>query len=197
MIFPVRFGVLWWIVDTIARSMNDSNTAAASAFLAQHDFVRAIAQRAAPWPDLVDDIVQQVFLEYMKKADRWDLEKDIRPLLATMTRMVAKRHWRTATRNQEDTVRQLAEHLRQLAMEGEDEPGIEASGVKALKRCIRELPERSQNLVELYYFSGLSSRDIGEQTQTNPDTVCRALSRTRDALRRCLKKSQIESIRHA
>ena len=177
--------------------MTDPATAAASAFLAQHDFVRAIAHRAAPWPGLEEDIVQQVFLEFMRKADRWDLEEDIRPLLATMTRMVAKRHWRAATRNQKETVRQLAEHLRQLAEDGSDQPGIEAADVRALKRCIRELPERSQGIVELYYFTGLSTRDIGERIDMKPDTVCRALSRVRDALRRCLRKLCIESIRHA
>ena len=177
--------------------MSDPNTAAASAFLAQHEFIRAVAHRAAPWPDLVEDIVQQVFLEFMGKAERWDLEEDIRPLLATMTRMVAKRHWRNATHHQEDTVRELAEHLRQLAEQGQDEAGLEAADAQSLRRCIRELPERSQNLVELYYFTGLSSRDIGERIEMKPDTVCRALSRVRDALRRCLKKACVDPPSHA
>jgi hypothetical protein len=39
--------------------------------------------------------------------------------------------------------------------------------------------------------------DIGERIEMNPDTVCRALSRVRDALRRCLRKLCIESIHHA
>ena len=74
---------------------------------------------------------------------------------------------------------------------------MDNANVQALKRCIRELPERSQDIVELYYFTGLSTRDIGERADMNPDTVCRALSRVRDALRRCLRKARIESTHHA
>lgn len=176
--------------------MNDPDNKAAQVFLAEHGFVRAIAIRSAPWPDLVDDIVQQVFLEFMRKANKWDLEKEIRPLLATMTRIVAMRHWRTATRGKDETVRQLAEHLRGLAGTEEDQLGLESCELAKLHRCIRDLPERSRTIIDLHYFSGLSTREIGEQLGMNPDTVCRAMSRVRDALRNCLRKAQIESLRH-
>lgn len=46
--------------------------AAAEFFLQYHGFVKAVALRAAPWPDLMDDIVQQVFLEFMRKEAHWD-----------------------------------------------------------------------------------------------------------------------------
>lgn len=177
--------------------MQDSDTAAAQAFLAEHAFVRSIAIRAAPWPDLVDDIVQQVFLEFMRKAERWDLDHGVRPLLATMTRMVALRQWRAATRNKPETVLKLAEHLRQLAESGAEDPPVEEYEIAALHRCLRDLPERSRTIVELHYFGGMTSREIGGRIEMKPDTVCRALSRVRDALRRCLRKAQIQPFYHA
>ena len=173
--------------------MNPEENAAAQAFLAQHAFVRAVANRAAPWPGLADDITQQVFLEYIRKSARWDLTKDLRPLLATMTRMVALRHLREAVRQESPAVQKLAEHIRSLAESSLSEENSEATGGEALQACLRQLPERSRSLVDMHYFSGLSTREIGERIETNPDTVCRALSRVRDALRRCLKKSNIES----
>lgn len=84
--------------------MNTGENAAAQAFLAHYSFVRTVANRAAPWPGLTDDIAQQVFLEFIRKAGRWDLSKDLRPLLATMTRMVALRHWREAMRKESPSV---------------------------------------------------------------------------------------------
>ena len=174
--------------------MNDPDGRASKVFLAEYGFVRAIAIRSAPWPDLVDDIVQQVFLEFIRKSSKWDLDKEIRPLLATMTRMVAMRHWRTATRGKEETVRQLAEHLRSLAESEEDGPGLESCDLANLHSCIRGLPDRSRTIVELHYFSGLSTREIGERLEMKPDTVCRAMSRVRDALRNCLRKAQIHSM---
>jgi Sigma-70 region 2 len=69
--------------------MGKDTTEAARIFLSHHRFVKGVALRYAPWPDLMDDIVQQVFLEFMAKESKWDLSADARPLLATMTRHVA------------------------------------------------------------------------------------------------------------
>ena len=43
--------------------------------LAHHGFVKGLAVRIAPWPGLADDITQQVFLEFLKKEAKWDLER--------------------------------------------------------------------------------------------------------------------------
>ena len=68
---------------------------------------------------LVDDISQQVFLEFLAKQERWDLEQDLRPLLATMTRLVAARHWRERKRAMPEVMRELADYVLQLAEEHE------------------------------------------------------------------------------
>jgi DNA-directed RNA polymerase specialized sigma24 family protein len=78
--------------------MNLNETQAAQIFLMHHDFVKGVALKHAPWPGLMEDITQQVFLEFLKKESQWDLEADVRPLLATMTRLVALRLWRERTR---------------------------------------------------------------------------------------------------
>ncbi len=57
--------------------MNPHETQAAQAFLAHHDYVRGVALKHAPWPGLMEDIAQQVFVEFMAKEDRWDLQDPI------------------------------------------------------------------------------------------------------------------------
>src|SRR5437660_6273702 len=78
-------------------------------------FVHALALRLAPAPGLAEDIAQQVFLEFISKAAEWDLTKDIKPLLAVMTRHVANRCWRERMRSLPEVQQELAEHIRQLA----------------------------------------------------------------------------------
>src|SRR4030095_12052972 len=78
-------------------------------------FVRALALRLAPAPGLVEDIAQQVILEFLAKADQWDLTREVQPLLAGMTRNVARRCWREHTRALPEQTRELAEHIRALA----------------------------------------------------------------------------------
>ncbi len=163
-----------------------SNTQAAQLVLVHHAFVKGLALRHAPWPGLVDDITQQVFLEFLAKEDQWDLQTDLKPLLATMTRNIALRYWRQRTRELPEVTRQLAEHIRGLAEEQtapsayEDESGV-------LRRCIEKLPDHSRTLVNLYYYSEVPTKAIAEQMAMKTDTVCRALSRVRESLRDCIR----------
>ena len=64
--------------------MLSNETRVAQLVLAHHAFVKALAFKLAPWPGLVDDITQQVFLEFLAKQEKWDLEQDLRPLLANL-----------------------------------------------------------------------------------------------------------------
>lgn len=168
--------------------MNIAETHAAQVFLSHHDFVKGVALKYAPWPGLMDDITQQVFLEFMKKEAQWDLSTDARPLLATMTRHIAMRQWRERTRQQPDVVQKLADHIRLLAEDREAPPRYEDE-IGVLRTCLQKLPVKSRELVELYYYNEIGTPQIAEQIDMKADTVCRALSRVREKLRECIERS--------
>lgn len=167
--------------------MNTQETRAAQIFLTHHDFVKGVALKYAPWPGLMEDIAQQVFLEFIAKEQRWDLENDLRPLLATMTRHVAMRLWRDRTRQRPEVVQKLADHIRLLAEESELPPRYEEE-VGLLRGCLQKLPEKSRDLIQMYYYSDVSTPQIAEQLEMKADTVCRALSRVREKLRECIQR---------
>lgn len=171
--------------------MNTQETRAAQIFLSHHDFVKGVALKYAPWPGLMEDIAQQVFLEFMAKEQRWDLENDLRPLLATMTRHVAMRLWRDRTRQRPEVVQKLADHIRLLAEESELPPRYEEE-VGLLRGCLQKLPEKSRDLIQLYYYSDVSTPQIAEQLEMKADTVCRALSRVREKLRECIQRQILQ-----
>ncbi|HEY1191953.1 MAG TPA: sigma-70 family RNA polymerase sigma factor, partial [Gemmata sp.] len=131
---------------------------------------------------------QQVLVEFLAKANRWDLTRDIRPLLAKMTQNVALRLWRERHREHPDALRRLAEHVRQLAAQRDAPPRYDDER-EALRRCLDRLPEKSRALIELYYFGARSAAEVGEQLGTRIDTVCRALSRVREKLRECINRA--------
>ena len=70
-----------------ARVMLPNDTKVAQLVLAHHAFVRALAFPLAPWPGLVDDISQQVFLEFLAKQRRQNLELDARRCACWFTEM--------------------------------------------------------------------------------------------------------------
>jgi RNA polymerase sigma-70 factor, ECF subfamily len=174
--------------DVTEPAMNSHETQAAQIFLSHHDFVKGVALKHAPWPGLMEDITQQVFLEFLKKESQWDLAADVRPLLATMTRLVALRLWRERTRTQPEVVQKLADHIRLLAEEREA-PSPYEDEVGLLRECLEKLPEKSRELVQLYYYNDVGTPEIADQLAMKADTVCRALSRVRDKLRECIQRS--------
>lgn len=167
--------------------MNPHETQAAQLFLAHHDFVKGVALKHAPWPGLMEDIAQQVFLEFIHKESKWDLTRDLRPLLATMTRHVALRQWRERTKQQPEVVQKLADHIRMLAEEGDEPPKYEEE-IGALRSCLQKLPEKSRELIQMYYYGDASTPEIAQRLEMKADTVCRALSRVRDKLRECIRR---------
>lgn len=168
--------------------MESHETRAARAFLSHHAFVKGLALRHAPWPGLAEDILQQVFVEFLDKAAQWDLKKDARPLLATMTRQVALRHWREKTRLLPEAMRRLADHVRRLAEERDEPPRYEED-LTILRGCIEKLPDRSRSLLDLYYHAEVPTPEIASQMGMKADTVCRALCRLRTQLRECIDRT--------
>ena len=153
-----------------------------------HDgFVRALALRLAPAPGLAQDIAQQVFLEFIAKATEWDLTRDIKPLLAVMTRHVASRCWRDRMRALPEVQRELADHIRLLA-EARDTAWFDEEEKAVLTRCLDRLPKKSRRLIDLHYYLDVSSVEIALQMDMKADAVRRALFRLREQLRRCVKR---------
>jgi len=156
--------------------------------LAAHDaFVRALALRLAPAPGLAEDIAQQVFLEFLAKEAQWDLSQDIKPLLAVMTRNVARRCWRERMHALPEVQRELAEHICQLA-DSKDVAWFGEEEKTILRRCLDRLPAKSRRLIELHYYLDTSSVEIAQQMDMQPDAVRRALFRLREQLRKCVRQ---------
>jgi RNA polymerase sigma-70 factor (ECF subfamily) len=176
--------------------MLSNETKIAQLVLEHHAFVRALAFKLAPWPGLVDDISQQVFFEFLAKQEKWDLEQDLRPLLATMTRHVAARCWRECQHTMPEVMRELADYVRELAGEQEVTGGDDEK-LAALRNCVKKLPDKGRTLLELYYDTGVSTVDIAAQMEMHPDAVCQALCRLRGKLRECIDRALSKGGVHA
>src|SRR5256885_15352355 len=128
--------------------MPETNPSLDQLIEANTGFVHALALRLAPVPGLAEDIAQQVFLEFIAKAAQWDLTQDIKPLLAGMTRNVARRCWRDKTREMPEQMRQLAEHIRELAAAATEESNRHGQEAKnAVHQWLEKPPGKNKNHV--------------------------------------------------
>lgn len=167
--------------------MNRKSNQAAKLYIDHLELVKGTALRFAPRSELVEDIVQDVFVEFVSNAEKWDLDRDVHALLFAITKNKAQIRWRETTRAMPEKLRLLSEHVRRLAESDFEEP-YHRTKIEALQRCLERLPEKSRQVVELFYFKELSARQLSEILQVKQNTVHRALARLRDGLRTCIEQ---------
>lgn len=167
---------------------------AACIFLEHRDFVKEQALRFAPFPGTSEDIFQEVFIEFVSKAEHWDFDEDVRPLLVVLTRRMAARALDAKKKNLPEKLNQVVEQLCKIAENrqrtlrvGEASPYEQIRA--ALKHCLDLLPTRSRTLVDLYYFEKVSTERIAERMILSANAVYLSIHRVRERLKKCISKT--------
>jgi RNA polymerase sigma-70 factor (ECF subfamily) len=124
----------------------------------------------------VDDLVQDVFLQAMRRLGSLRSAEAFGPWLAAIARNRARDHWRRG----EDTV-ELPEEL-----PGSPHPEGEAMSVLA---AIRRLPEAYRETLVLRLVEGMTGPEIAERAGLTPGSVRVNLHRGMQMLREALGRS--------
>lgn len=163
---------------------------ASALFLRHIHYVEAVAFRVAPFPVVQDDIVQDAFIDFVEKADQWDLEKDVRPLLYSITANIGKQYYREHLKSCPDRIQRIFEFgLIPIANEADDEHIDNLDDqMEALRICMRKLTPTCRMLLHLYYYLGKSYHEISEETGKSEGTLQKAISRVRDTLYDCVHR---------
>lgn len=169
-------------------SRNESHETAKVLFLAYRNLVARVAVRHAPSPSMTEDIAQQVFVEFLAKADSWDFSTDVRALLVAMTRNIARRCWRDEMKKQPEKLQALSQHIKSLVDEREDRDELR-DDLRQMRLCIESMPEKSRELIELHHLKGIPIKELAADLKLNPDSVYRAIYRLRHKLRRCIERA--------
>ena len=161
-----------------------SNLQEAELFERHYDFVVHVAMRAAPQKELVYDLVHDVFVDFTRKRDQFDLGEDVRPLLAGMVRIAALK-FRESSRKQTISLRILAEMVEAARRQRKGNGNFEDK-LDRLDHCLKKLSDQSRKLIERRYFDNEKVQDIAKELGIKDSALRQSLCRIRDALRKCL-----------
>lgn len=123
-----------------------------------------------------DDIYQEVFLRYVRKAPVFDSAEHEKAWFMRVTVNCCKNFWKSPWTQ------------RRSAYEG-DAPEREApaaDGDQFLIETVRQLPEKYRVVIHLFYYEELSVEEIGRITQSKASTVRTRLTRARRELKSLL-----------
>ena len=158
----------------------------ASALLIKyHNFVFRLARRAVTYHDLAEDVAQQTFTDFLARADEWDLEKDLRPLLMAMVQRRARSVWRERSKQLPENLQKIAGFIQQELNEDDDTTDTR---MEALHSCMQKMPEGGRQLITRHYFDGVPTKQIAKELQKNVESVSKAIYRIREKLRLCIEQ---------
>ena len=166
--------------------MQNLTRKAASLFLENHQMVLQTAFRNAPFPGMAEDIAQDVFMEFVNNAGRWDYSRDIVPLLVTITKKVSLRYWREHKKTMPQNLAKIFEMLHEAAEQANDDASAD-SRLQALRICLEKLQSKSREMIDHFYRDKLGMQKIADHFGMSLNAVRLSVFRIRKQLRACIQ----------
>lgn len=158
-------------------------------FQSHYGMIIAAASRYAPTPDLVYDVVHQVFIEFMDAAMKgnWDQSRDPAPFLYKITKITAYKLWRQKMVYSDEMIRKIGEKLMEMKRNEASRFDKENESIDALNCCLKKLPEKSRDVIEKHYMHEMSVESIAKNLAVSAATLRKTLFRIRLKLRECIE----------
>lgn len=135
----------------------------------------ALELYAAQWTDAPSDVVQEAFVDLIRKRP---LPERIVPWLYRVVRNRAMNSARSASRRRQHEA--VAARMSELSFEPADDDAIDA---QAATEALRALPEDQREVVVARLWGGLTFQQIAEVVGTSASTACRRYESAIAALR--------------
>lgn len=163
-------------------------------FMAQFDRVersiRALLLASTGDMNLVDDLLQNVAIALWKKWPEYDPERPFRAWALGVARIEILRWRRSTVRDRIQLDVQFLDQLVEAADRAAEgaEPSLEMLG-----QCLGGVQGDAREVLNLKYKGGMCSRQIAERMGKGVGAVEMILTRTRRALRECIKRKLAEA----
>ncbi|GAB5405235.1 MAG: hypothetical protein Aurels2KO_34660 [Aureliella sp.] len=131
-----------------------------------------------------EDIFQNVAIKAMTK----DVSFDAEGAVLSWAFITARREgidW--ARRHRIETPVLAPEILALLEKDWLTESQLEDPRTEALRNCLRDLPQKSGEILRMRYFEGLDCGTIAERLKSGRDAIYKRLSRLHQALKECVE----------
>jgi len=162
---------------SLAEACRRGDRAAWDEFVSQYTrFIAFAARRQVP-DELVQDVVQNVFIELLKDGRKVWARYDPRFRITTWLGLIVM--------TQADRLRRGRKPPPDRAPELAQE--VDCESIERVRGALSALSERERLMVALYYFDGLSTKEISATTGVPANTVASHLMRAREKLKEKLQ----------
>lgn len=136
--------------------------------------------------DATEEILQDVSVAVCESGDSFELGTNFGAWAREIARRRILAHFRDAKRFPDPLSEQELRNL-QAGFDAVDDVTTKAR-MASLGKCLENLKPFAKRLIQLRYAGRLSLCEIGEQVGRQPESVRKALYRTRQSLRECIER---------
>lgn len=136
-------------------------------------------------PALREDIFQDVALTLWQQIDNYDPE---RPFGAWARGIAANKVLQQRDKNARFPVVFSPETIRAVLDAFEQTEEVASRKAEALRDCLKQLPDKSRQLLELRYEQNLKNDEIARRYRSTLDAIYQTLSRIRQKLEECIRR---------
>lgn len=132
-----------------------------------------------------DDIYQEVFLRFVRKAPAFDSKEHEKAWFMRVTINCCKNLWKSPWMQRRNALENDA-----LEREASQEESVweTTDRDQLLIDTVKQLPEKYRVVIHLFYYEELSVEEIGKITKSKASTVRTRLTRARRQLKKLLKE---------
>ena len=147
-------------------------------------FVGALIRDAA----VRDDVFQEIAITLWDKFDRYDAKRApfgawARGVATNKILQMRRASGRLPIAFPPETIERIAQ-----AFDTDDSVFAGGDRADALRECLRRLPKKSRQLIDLRYDDGLSGKQLAKRSGRSVDAVYQTLSRIRRGLETCIRE---------
>ncbi len=144
-----------------------------------------LSRRLIPRADLVDDLVQEVFLAAWESLGAFQGQASLRAWLLGIARHKVEDHYRARLRDPEPLADQEAEPGTKLAVEPLIDKLLDRDRLeRKTKLVLEQLPETYSAVLLWKYWEHRSAREMAQRTGKTVKAIERMLARARDQFKR-------------
>ncbi len=181
--------------ELLARWQHGDSQASNELFARHYESVRRFFE--VRLTHAAEDLTQRTFLACLESLSNKNLHTSFRSYLFGVARNQMLMHLRSSSR---------VDSLRSFAQTSPERPSRRTSLTGVFARCEQQglllqamvdLPPDLQIVVQLYYWEGLPTAEIGEVMEVPPSTITTRLARARELIKRNLAKMRLTPKMHA
>lgn len=176
--------------QVIERVLSGDKEAYAEIVAEFQDMLMAFAAFRVADGDMADEVVHQTFIRAYEQLDRFQRNKDFGQWLRTICKYMIMAELKKSSSDSYNR-RNYGEHIRGVLAQTSEEcvdNDDSSDTAKILDACLRNLPERSQAMLQMRYEQKLPASQISAEFGQSEGWVATTLFRLRGELKRCVEQ---------